>query len=72
MMSHRNEEREDHRSSTRHNRQEVQHTTTHRTQPIPSSRQNMDRYSLPVTHLRPGGYGKSLDLFIQLNVKKTM
>ncbi len=71
-MSHRNEERGDPRSSIRPSRQELQHTTTHRTQPIPPSRQNVDRYSMPISHLRAGGYGKCLDLFIQVNVKKIM
>jgi hypothetical protein len=71
MMSHRNEQRDEPRSSTRHNRQQIQHRTTHRTQHHRSpSAQNIDRFSLPVNYLRSGGYGKYLDLFIQLNVKE--
>jgi hypothetical protein len=64
MMRHHNQERDDHRSSTRHHRQEIPHitTTTHRTQPIaPSAKHTMDRYSLPIDHIRSGGYGKCLD-----------
>ncbi len=67
-MSHRNEEREDHRSSMRQHRHEVPHIitpTTHRTQHIsPSAKHKMDRYSVPVNILRSGGgfgYGKCLD-----------
>ncbi len=62
-MSHRNEGRDEHRSSMRHNRQEVPHTTTtHRTHPIsPSSKHTMDRYSLPISFVGSGGYGKCLD-----------
>jgi hypothetical protein len=71
MMSHRNEERDEHRSPTRHPRQEVQHPTNHRAQHhIPSSRHNIDRYSLPINQIRTAGYGKFLNLFIQLNRKK--
>ncbi|CAF4160605.1 unnamed protein product, partial [Rotaria sp. Silwood2] len=56
MMSHRNEERDDYRNSSRHNRQDIQHITNLRTQHIPSSRHNMDRYSIEATHLHSGGY----------------
>ncbi|CAF4622153.1 unnamed protein product, partial [Rotaria magnacalcarata] len=33
MMSHRNEERDDYRNSSRHNRQNIQSIATQRTQP---------------------------------------
>lgn len=62
-MSHRNEERDDYRNSSRHSRQDIQPTTTIRTQHMPSPRHNMDRNSVPAVHHRSGGYGKLLFLF---------
>lgn len=59
MISHRLGERDERRSSTHHNRQEIPHPLTHRTQHIsPSSAHHMDQYSLPVNYPRSGGYGK--------------
>lgn len=59
MISHRLRERDEHRSSTRHNRQEIPQPTTHRTQHISSSSAlHMDQYSLPVNYPRSAGYGK--------------
>jgi hypothetical protein len=70
MTNHRNEERDEHRSSSRHIRQEPQHTTTQRTQYVLQPRHNIDRYSLPINHLRAGMNRKVLDYFIQLNIQK--
>jgi hypothetical protein len=74
MMMRRNDERDNHHSSSRHNRQETQHITSKRTQHLSPSRHNMDRYSSPIDHLRSGDYGTVLDffhnLFSQLNVRK--
>ncbi|CAF3881667.1 unnamed protein product [Rotaria magnacalcarata] len=56
MMSHRNEERDDYRNSSRHNRQNIQSIATQRTQPIPSSRPNMDRHVAAGGHSCSGGY----------------
>lgn len=59
MISHRLRERDERRSSTRHNRQEIPHPTTHRTQHIsPSFAVHMDQHSLPVNYPRSGYCGK--------------
>ncbi|CAF4237280.1 unnamed protein product, partial [Rotaria socialis] len=55
-MSHRNEERDDYRNSSRHNRQDIQSKTTQRTQPLPSSISNMDRHFSAGGHSRSDGY----------------
>jgi len=71
MMSHRNEQRNEHRSTTRHNRQEIQHNPTHRTQhQLSPSAQNIDRFSLPVNYLRSGGYGKYFRFIYSTDCKK--
>ncbi|CAF0856289.1 unnamed protein product [Rotaria sordida] len=56
MMSHRNEERDDYRNSSRHNRHDRQHISSFRTQHIPSSGYNMDQQSVAVTHVLSGIY----------------
>jgi hypothetical protein len=60
-MSNRNEERDELRSSSRHTRQEAQQMNS-RTQNISPSRNNMDRYSFPINHLRSGIYGKTFQI----------
>jgi hypothetical protein len=72
-MIHRNDERSDPPSLSRHNRQEIQHLTPQRAQRTSPSRNNMDRCTLSIAHAGSGGYGKFLgffsNLFSQLNIK---
>jgi hypothetical protein len=65
MMIRRNEEGDDHRHSSRNNRQEVQHTTARSRSQYPSpSRINMDRLSMPTNNNRLESYGKILDFLL--------
>ena len=59
ISHHRLGERDERRSSTRHNRLEIPHPIIHRTQHLsPPSALHMDRYSLPVNYPRSGDHGK--------------